>query len=146
MGENKNYGKVLKKENLRNTNHRISVLGIIESSEEPISAENLYIELKSKGVSISLSTVYRILDILAEKEIVIKTDIADNHKSLYEMNRQDHNHHLICVKCRKIIPIEDCPFGDYLRTLEERSGFQITGHRLEMFGYCGKCKTEKPGK
>lgn len=146
MLECKNYGKVLKKENLRNTSHRNSVLEIIESSEEPVSAENLYLTLKGKDVSISLSTVYRILDILVEKEIVIKTDLTDSHKSLYEMNHKDHRHHLICIKCKKTIPVEDCPLQGYSKTLEERFDFDVTGHRLEMFGYCSQCKSEKPGK
>jgi Fur family ferric uptake transcriptional regulator len=144
--EDKNrYRRMLKKENLRNTSHRQSILEALEASEEPVSAETLYLTLREKGISISISTVYRALDVLVEKDIVAKTDFTDNNKSLFEIKREEHRHHLVCVKCRKIIPVKECPFYEYAGELEERFGFSITGHKLEMYGYCQKCGGS-PGK
>lgn len=140
MGDRKKFGKVLNKENLRSTSHRNSVLEIMEAQTQPMSAEDLYLALKEKGISISLSTVYRILDVLAEKEIVVKTDVTGSHKSLYEINRMDHRHYLVCVGCKRIMPVKDCPFQEYAKALAERLDFDITGHRLELFGYCSECK------
>jgi len=133
------YGKLLKKENLRNTSHRQSILETLESFGEPVSAETLYLALKDKGISISLSTVYRALDVLVEKNIIAKTDFTDNNKSMYEIRQEGHKHHLVCVKCKKIIPVTGCPFHDYASRLEKQFDFSITGHRLEMFGYCREC-------
>lgn len=139
MEDKDRYGKLLKKENLRNTSHRQSILEILESFGEPVSAETLYLALKDKGISISLSTVYRALDVLVEKNIIAKTDFTDNNKSMYEIRQEGHKHHLVCVKCKKIIPVTGCPFHDYASRLEKQFDFSITGHRLEMFGYCREC-------
>lgn len=151
MDTRNQYGKVLKRENLRNTSHRQSILEALEASNEPVSAETLYLTLKGKGISISLSTVYRALDVLVEKNIIAKTDFTDNNRSLFEIRREGHKHHLVCVKCKKVIPVADCPLHDYASALEEQFDFSITGHKLEMFGYCRKCSQDsgnssgKPG-
>lgn len=136
------YSSVLKKENLRNTSHRQSVLEALEEANEPVSAETLYLRLKDKGISISLSTVYRALDVLVEKNIITKTDFTDNNKSLFEMKQDEHKHHLVCIRCRKVISVAGCPIHDYVSALEKQFGFSITDHKLEMFGYCRKCMEE----
>ena len=145
LGDKNQYSMMLKKENLRNTSHRQSILEALEESKEPVSAETLYLALREKGISISMSTVYRALDVLAEKNIITKTDFMDNNRSLFEIKREEHRHHLVCVKCRKTIPIRECPFHEYASELEKQFGFSITGHKLEMYGYCRQC-SESPSK
>lgn len=142
MEDKSRYGRMLKKENLRNTSHRQSILEVLEEAEEPMSAETLYLTLRERGVSISLSTVYRALDVLENKNLVVKTDITDNNRSLYEIKRDEHRHHLVCIKCRRVIPVVECPFPEYVGELEEKFGFCITGHRLEIFGYCQSCSED----
>ena len=86
--ENKNrYSMMLKKEKLRNTSHRQSILEVLEESEKPVSAEAIYLTLREKGISISMSTVYRALDVLEEKNLVVRTDFTENNRSLYEIRR-----------------------------------------------------------
>ncbi|MDI9513781.1 MAG: transcriptional repressor [Clostridiaceae bacterium] len=146
MGVKNRYSKMLKRENLRNTSHRQSILEVMEASKEPVSAETLYLTLRDKGISISMSTVYRALDVLVERNIIAKTDFTDNNRSLFEIKREEHRHHLVCVKCKKIIPVTECPFHEYASALEERFGFSITSHKLEMFGYCRKCNKDSDEK
>jgi Fur family ferric uptake transcriptional regulator len=136
----KDYKDLLKKENLRNTKHRNSILEVIEESRQPITADSIYLKLKEQGVSISFSTVYRVLDTLIGKGLIIKTSVTDENKGLYEINSMEHKHHLLCVKCRKMLSVDGCPLEEYERELEEKLGFSIKGHKLEMFGLCDKCK------
>ena len=146
LGVKNRYSKMLKRENLRNTSHRQSILEVMEASREPVSAETLYLTLRGKGISISMSTVYRALDVLVERNIIAKTDFTDNNRSLFEIKREEHRHHLVCVKCKKIIPVTECPSHEYASALEERFGFSITSHKLEMFGYCRKCSKDSDEK
>jgi len=59
---------------------------------------------------------------------------------LYELNRQEHKHHLICSGCRKMFTVDECPLEDYEKSLSNKLDFDITGHKLEIFGYCKECK------
>jgi Fur family ferric uptake transcriptional regulator len=136
----KDYKDILKKENLKNTKHRNSILEVIEESSQPITADSIYLKLKEQGVSISFSTVYRVLDTLIGKGLIIKTSVTDENKGLYEINSMEHKHHLLCVKCRRMLSVDGCPLEEYERELEEKLGFSIKGHKLEMFGLCDKCK------
>ncbi len=132
--------EILKRENLKSTRHRITILEILKDKQLPLSAEDLYFMLKENGVSISLSTVYRVLETLNEKGIVVRTSIPDENKAVYEFYNNEHKHHLLCVKCRKILPVDGCPLDEYEKQLESRFGFAVAGHKLEVYGYCKSCK------
>lgn len=134
------YKDLLKTGNLKSTKHRTALLETLESSSLPLTAEDLFIRLREKNVSISLSTVYRILETLVDKGFVIRSQLANENKALYEVSRNEHHHHLHCVKCRRIFPVEGCPLKEYEQLLEEQFGFTVKGHNLEVFGYCEKCK------
>ncbi|MCR4435229.1 MAG: Fur family transcriptional regulator [Clostridiales bacterium] len=139
----KDYKDLLKKENLRNTKHRNSILEVIEGNGQPITAEAVFLKLKEQGVEISLSTVYRVLEALVSKGIVLKSILADDNKALFEINRMEHRHHLLCVKCRNMISVDGCPLDDYEKALTEKLGFDIKGHKLEIYGYCRDCRQEE---
>lgn len=134
------YKELLRTGNLKSTKHRNALLEALESSGFPLTAEDLFLKLKEKNVSISLSTVYRILETLVDKGFVSRSQLADENKALYELSHKDHHHHLRCVKCRQILPVDGCPLKEYEQLLEDRFGFTVKGHNLEVFGYCEKCK------
>lgn len=139
MGDEKNYKELLKKENLKCTRHRSSILDVIDTAGQPVTVEEIFMKLKGRGIAISLSTVYRVMEVLQSKELVVKTSINDDSKAFYELNNMEHKHHLLCIKCRKMLPVDGCPLENYEKALEEKLGFSIKGHKLEIYGYCKNC-------
>ncbi|NLE24754.1 MAG: transcriptional repressor [Clostridiaceae bacterium] len=146
MGSEGHYDDVLNKGNLKATKHRVSILKELENNESPITAEDLYIKLKEKGIYISLSTVYRCLETLHEKDIVIKSNLPDYNKAMYEYNHNEHRHHMICVKCHKMLPVTGCPLEEYEKHIESKFGFKVKGHNLEVYGYCDNCEHKESDK
>lgn len=140
MQPTKDYKTLLHKGNLRNTKRRNLILEVVEENKSPMPVEAIFIRLKERGVPINISTVYRALEALVASGLVTKTTLSDSNKALYEMSSLEHKHHLLCVKCRQLFVINDCPLGDYEKALEERTGFSVKGHRLELYGYCLSCK------
>lgn len=137
-----NHGDNLKRNGLKNTKHRIAVLEILEHSDQPISAEQVFSELIAKKVMINLSTVYRVLDCLVSKNLAIKINISGNNKALFEYNHMVHKHYLVCLECKKIEAIECCPLKTYVESLEKEMDYTIAGHKLNIYGYCPKCKAK----
>ena len=142
---NNDFSSALKKSGLRKTKHRTAVLGVLDGSARPVAAEDVYLSLKENGVSINLSTVYRVLDTLASSGLITKLSIAGEPRSLFEINTMEHRHYLVCVGCNKIECIEGCPLKAYEKTLEERTRYAIAGHRLDIYGYCPECREKGRG-
>lgn len=93
--------------------------------------------------SISLSTVYRALEIFSEKGIVNKQEFSLSDKKMYEINTKVHKHYLTCNICKKILTVKGCPLEGYEKKLSEQTGFDITEHHLKLSGYCPECKIKK---
>lgn len=140
MSCDEQYRDILKHENLKSTKHRNAILEVLEKKDQPLPAEDLYLILKEKGISISLSTVYRVLEALVLKGIAARINPGDGSRAVYELSHAEHRHHLMCMSCRKRIPVGNCPLEDYEKLLEERFGFSVKGHNLEVFGYCEDCR------
>lgn len=140
MMKEMNFRDELVRKGLRNTRHRTAVLNILEQSDQPLTAEQIFLEMKEREIPGNLSTVYRVLDALTDKCMVLKLNIAGGGRSLYEYNRMVHGHHLICLGCKKILAIGSCPLGDYEKTLAEKTDFLIEGHKLDIYGYCPGCR------
>jgi Fur family ferric uptake transcriptional regulator len=143
MKDDNRYSAVLKSVGLKNTKHRNSILKILETVESPITAEEIFLELKKQQIAINLSSVYRTLENLVAKEMVLKSNLSGENKALFELMRTGHRHRLICSGCKKMIPIEGCPVAEYEKSLQQQTGFRVTGHKLEIYGYCHECEPNK---
>jgi len=138
--ENANFGNDLARNGLKTTKHRTEILDILEGSGQPLAAEQVFLELKKRNISVNLSTVYRVLEVLANSHLAVKLTIPGDSRTLFEYNRMEHKHYLICLGCKKIIAIEHCPLKDYEKALAEETNFTISGHKLDIYGYCPECK------
>jgi len=136
------YNNIFRQKSIRGTKQRVMVMDILEKAETPLTADDIYIRASLYEGHIDLSTVYRTLEVFAEKGIVIKTNITVNNKALFETNREKHNHYLVCVNCRKMLSIDQCPLEGYEELLKKSTSFDILGHRLQVYGHCPECKKQ----
>ena len=125
---------------LKNTKSRNLIYKILEQSDVPVTSEQIFLKLKDSDAIINLSTVYRVLEIFVSKGIAIKSTVTSNNKSIFELNRMEHRHHMICVNCKKVFALDNCPLEEYEKKIKSKMGFDVTGHKLEIFGYCKNCK------
>ena len=110
-----------------------------------MSAEDVYNILRKNDSDIGLATVYRALDLLSDLEILVRMDFGDGC-ARYELNTTDpkvhHHHHLICLKCKKVIEFEEDLLDELEADIADKSGFQILNHEVKFFGYCSDCQTK----
>ena len=110
-----------------------------------MSAEDVYGILREKDSEIGLATVYRALDLLSKLGILVQIELGDGC-TRYELNTADpnvhHHHHLICVKCKKVIEFDEDLLDKLEATIAKKSGFQILNHEVKFFGYCKDCREE----
>jgi Fur family transcriptional regulator, ferric uptake regulator len=113
------------------------IMEVLQSLKRSISAQNLYIELRSREQDMGLATVYRSLEALKiQGELQVRT--LANGESEYSLAKSDR-HHLTCVNCGVSVPIDQCPVHDLEKQLEKSHTFKVYYHTLEFFGLCQKC-------
>ncbi len=144
-------------EALKNAGHRLTsqrrtVLEVLASARVPLTPADLHERVKTRGKSMDLVSVYRILETL-EKNGLVHHVLANNsfkacshffegtpHKHQTHED-EEHCHHLaICTSCGKSYEFE-CPQLDEIATdISRQSGIQITRHLLEFQGTCRQCR------
>ena len=130
----------LARSGLKATKHRTEILDILEMSDQPLSAEQVFLELKKRKIPVNLSTVYRVLEAFSDKNLAVKLNIPGDSRTLYEYKRMVHKHYLICLGCNKILAINRCPLGNYEESLAKETNYTISGHKLDIYGYCPECR------
>ena len=92
--------------------------------------------MRSGTCSYAISTVYRILQAFEAAHFVSKMSLSGSDMAYYEWNEDCHRHYAICLKCHKRIALKECPFRN---TDLPEQGFRVTGHKVEVYGYCSMC-------
>ncbi|BCB97005.1 hypothetical protein JZK55_19270 [Dissulfurispira thermophila] len=121
---------------LKLTPQRLAILNYLDGNKEHPSAEDIYKAVSKKFPMMSFATVYNTLETLRQRGSLIELTI-DPDKKRFDPNTKPH-HHLICVKCKKIVDI----YGDYKLPISnsDKEGFEIIGNHIEFYGICLKCK------
>lgn len=108
-----------------------------------LSAEDVHDLLREKDFDFGLATVYRNVELLNTLGILHKINFDDG-RTRYELssaNPHTHqHHHLICLKCRRVIEFEEDYLDDVEKIIAEKSDFQILNHEVKFFGYCKDCR------
>ncbi len=126
----------------RRTRNQDRIIDILKTLDRAISAQDLYVELRTQGMSMGLATVYRSLEALKLEGVVQSRPIA-NGEAVYSLIHEDR-HHLTCLQCGNSIPIDECPVHDLELQLNQAYQFKIYYHMLEFFGLCDRCQPVKP--
>lgn len=136
-------------EGIKWTKQRKDIYEVLKSATKPLSAHDIYQEiLKISEVdasSYAISTVYRGLTVFEEKGLVEKSVLLGSDTAVYELADGHHKHYAVCLSCHKLVPLKHCPFEhiehDHMES--EEGDFVVTGHKLELYGYCKECTISK---
>lgn len=133
--------ETLKKSGVRITPQRHAVLEFLLTSMTHPTADDIYKALEEKFPNMSVATVYNNLRILREIGLVRELTYGDD-SSRFDSNMNDH-YHIICEECGKIVDFH-YPTLDEIESLAEKvSGFNISHHRMELYGKCEDCSKVK---
>ena len=106
-----------------------------------LSAEDLLHQLEASGESISLSTIYRTLKLMARMGILRELELAEGHKH-YEINQPSphHHHHLICVRCNKTIEFKSDSVLKVGAKTAQKEGYHLLDCQLTIHAICPACQ------
>lgn len=121
---------------------REEILREVENMWDHPTAEDIYMNIKGKDMTISRSTVYRNLNLLVNKKLINKISMQSG-PDRYDYVRNPHNH-VICTECGKVVDF-NYNFGlDNVKELIMKdTGIEISGYGIAIEGICDSCKNKK---
>ena len=121
----------------RYSKQRELILKTVMDTDKHPTAETVYNWLKPEIPALSLGTVYRNLNQLADEGSIIRLSFPVER---YDANTNPHAH----IQCRNCGNVYDLVNIDYDSTLDElaeiSSGHKIIRHDLLFTGICAQCK------
>lgn len=122
---------------LKKTRTREQVFSVLQAEKAPLNAMEIAAKIDGEA-SVWLSTVYRVLEQFVKSGVVTKLTVMNSDTAVYELNRFCHKHYAVCMSCRKIIPMDNCPMEAFTPRVQD-GGFRVVGHNVEVYGYCTEC-------
>ncbi len=134
------FREYLSKHGLRYTQEREHIIREIFATHDHFDVDTLYLSMRHKGINVSKASIYRLLPLLIEAKLIREVFFEDGHMHYEHVYGHEHHCHLRCVNCKTIVEFTDPRLKEIERDLEERYGFEIHDHKLEVSGLCPECK------
>lgn len=131
----------LKSSGIRITPQRHAVLEFLLNAETHPTADDIYKALEGKFPNMSVATVYNNLRVFREIGLVRELTYGDS-SSRFDCNTSKH-YHIICESCGKIVDFHYPSLDEVESLAEQITGFDVSHHRMEVYGVCQECKEEK---
>ena len=122
----------------RSTKQRSAVRDVLAATHEFRSAQDLHTELRQRGETISLATVYRTLAMLHENQEIDQL-VNDDGEARYRRCSGGHHHHLVCRSCGRTVEIEGPAPEEWATRVAMVHGFREISHTIELSGLCPDC-------
>lgn len=136
----------LKTTGRRLTGQRQLLLQLLQEHGGHLDAHELCRLASERNPRLSLSTVYRTMNLLRDLGLVNEVHLGEEHHH-YEL-RSTHQHcHLVCIGCGKVVEI-GCELIEQLKvTVAEQHDFEITEAQVDLVGLCRACRrAQKPSE
>jgi len=128
----------------RVTAQRTLLLELLRQSDRHLDADDLYRRARQKHHRISLSTVYRNLQLFKKLGLIEEHHFAEEHHH-YEAKPPTEHQHLLCLNCGKIVEFA-CPLSQkFKKDVGRQYDFDISGVEVRMTGLCSTCRKRSDG-
>src|SRR5436190_9109118 len=120
------------KKGMRMTDQRRVIAQVMEAAVDHPDVEELYHRASAIDARISLSTVYRTLNLFEEAGLVTKHDFKDG-RARFEPLPDTHHDHLIDIRSGTVIEFRNEEIEAIQDLIAKRLGYRLVDHRLELY-------------
>ncbi len=138
------FRRFLKKQNLKFTTERATILDAVVSKQGVFEADDLSNEIRNAGHKVSKATIYRTLKHLLESQIISEV-LIDSKFSHYRMSYgKSPKGHLVCVETDQVIEFDIPELDVMAKNICEELGFEYLNKRLVVYGVSPEANAHEP--
>jgi Fur family ferric uptake transcriptional regulator len=123
----------------RQTWQKQAIDEILDASSDFLSAQQVHEAVAETGRSVSLATVYRVLQAQVEDGVVDILALDDGQTLFRKCASTGHHHHLVCRNCRATEEIAAPKVEQWADHVGADFGYTDIDHTLEIYGLCPRC-------
>ncbi len=128
----------------KHSKQRDAILDYLHSTTSHPTAETVYENVQQKIPNISLGTVYRNLNMLADAGEVLRLSCGGT-KDRYDGNPEQH-YHFLCKECGNVSDLEMEGLSHINVIAGANFGGTIEGHFTYFYGRCPECAKKRKGE
>jgi len=137
-----NFSAHLKKKGLRLTSERQKLAEMVLLMKGHFNPEDLISKVKERKIAVSRATIYRILPVLIEADLIKQSLLSSEGQTRFEVIwNKDHHDHLICTSCNRVVEFQHNTIEILQREIANKYGFILENHVMELMGRCEACRT-----
>lgn len=122
----------LEAQGMRMTGPRRVIAQVLEDAQDHPDVETIHARAAAIDASISVATVYRTVKLFEEAGLLERLEFGDG-RARYEDAEREHHDHLIDLQTGEVIEFVDPEIEALQEKIAERLGYELRGHRLELF-------------
>jgi Fur family transcriptional regulator, ferric uptake regulator len=128
---------------VRITGQRKIILDVIETANQHLDAAQILRKAKHMQADIDRVTVYRTLSLLKRHRLVDELDLMHvKGEGHYYERRPERDHvHITCLRCASVLEFESELLERLKSQVRSDCNFHILITRLEIGGYCHRCRS-----
>jgi len=135
------FQALCREQGLSRTVHRRVILQAVLEREDHPTADQVYEAVKGRLPGVSRTTVYRVLDTLVRLGVVAK--VCHPGPAARFDPKIDQHHHLVCLRCARIVDVEDERLNAIVLPLLDTVGFEISEFHIHLRGVCPACRRNR---
>lgn len=130
--------QILKDKGFKYTEKREDLVVFFAKEKRYLPARDVLNYMQKSYPGMSVDTIYRNLTLFRDLGILEETEWNGEKRYRLSCTTNAHHHHLICLDCGRTRQIESCPMDNIA---VRDSGFEVVGHKFEVYGKCGECQS-----
>lgn len=123
---------------MKYSKQRELILKTLQENMVHPTADYIYEKVRKEMPNISLATVYRNLNMLAESGLIRKVQGLDG--SIHFDHNLCNHYHFICTKCNKVYDVAYDIAPEISEKVMAETGLYIESYDIAFKGLCQKCR------
>ena len=121
---------------LRTGAARRQVIELLEGEHCAVTA----LEIDRRLPGVGRASVYRTLEQLEQLNLVHRVEVGGEGAAYERNDPGEHHHHMVCVRCGRLLPFEDGSLERAIHRVGEGAEFEVISHDVLLRGICPRCQ------